>query len=235
MKTILITGGSKGIGRCVVEEAVNNNFKVIFTYNKSKKMADQICKEFKGRCIAFKTNLGIQKDRNKLFQNLKKKKIKIDCLVNNAAFDVKRKKFKNIELSEIKKIYEVNVFAIYDLIKQSLKIMNNKKDWTTIINISSTAAKFGGQFFTHYAPTKAAIENLTVGLSKELAKYKVRVLSVAPGVIDTKPENRNKSIINSIPNGRLGKPIEVAKLIIWLNSKAAEYINGTTITIAGGR
>ena len=121
------------------------------------------------------------------------------------------------------------------MIKQSLKIMNNKKDWTTIINISSTAAKFGGQFFTHYAPTKAAIENLTVGLSKELAKYKVRVLSVAPGVIDTKPENRNKSIINSIPNGRLGKPIEVAKLIIWLNSKAAEYINGTTITIAGGR
>ncbi len=232
---MLITGGSKGIGKCVVEEALNNNFKVIFTYNKNKKKADQICKEFKGRCIAFKINLEIQKDRNKLFQNLKKKKIKIDCLVNNAAFDVKRKKFKNIKLSEIKKIYEVNVFAIYDLIKQSLKIMNNKKDWTTIINISSTAAKFGGQFFTHYAPTKAAIENLSIGLSKELAKYKVRVLSVAPGVIDTKPENRNKSIINSIPSGRLGKPIEVAKLIIWLNSKAAEYINGTTITIAGGR
>lgn len=235
MKTILITGGSRGIGRCVVEEALNNNFKVIFTYNKNKKKADQICKKFKGRCISFKANLEIPNDRKKLFQNLRKRKIKIDCLINNAAFNVKRKKFNNIKLSEIKKIYEVNVFAVYDLIKQSIKIMNNRKNWTTIINISSTAAKFGGQFFTHYAPTKAAIENLSIGLSKELAKFKIRVLCVAPGVIDTKPENRKKSIIKSIPNGRLGSPIEVAKLIIWLNSKAAEYINGTIITIAGGR
>lgn len=139
-------------------------------------------------------------------------------------------------MSEIKKIYEVNVFAIYDLIQQSLKFMKNKKEWKSIINLSSTAAKFGGQFFTHYAPTKAAIENLTIGLSKELGGKKIRVLCVAPGVIDTKLDNRkNTNILKTIPNSRLGTPKEVAKLIIWLASDKAEYINGTTITIAGGR
>ena len=236
MKTILITGGSKGFGKCAVEEAIKNNYRVVFTYNKSKKAAIELCKKFKGKCSAVKVNLELQKDRNKLFQFFKKNKIIIDCLVNNAAYNVEKKKFTNLKLSEIKKVYEVNVFAVYDLIKKSLKFMKNKKDWKSIINLSSTAAKFGGQFFTHYAPTKSAIENLTIGLSKELCKDKIRVVCVAPGVIDTKIENRkNKAIIKSIPNSRLGNPAEVAKLIIWLASKSAEYINGTTITISGGR
>jgi 3-oxoacyl-[acyl-carrier protein] reductase len=236
MKTILITGGSKGIGKCVVEEAIANDYKVVFTYNKSKKAANALCKKFKDKCSAVKVDLESAKDRNKLFQFIKKNKITIDCLVNNAAFDVKKKKFNNIKISEIKKIYEVNVFAVYDVIKQSLKYMKNKKEWKSIINLSSTAAKFGGQFLTHYAPTKAAIENLTIGLSKELGGKKIRVLCVAPGVIDTKLDNRkNTNILKTIPNSRLGTPKEVAKLIIWLASDKAEYINGTTITIAGGR
>ena len=236
MKTILITGGSKGIGKCVVVEAIANNYKVVFTYNKSKKAANALCKKFKDKCSAVKVDLESAKDRNKLFQFIKKNKITIDCLVNNAAFDVKKKKFNNIKISEIKKIYEVNVFAVYDVIKQSLKYMKNKKEWKSIINLSSTAAKFGGQFLTHYAPTKAAIENLTIGLSKELGGKKIRVLCVAPGVIDTKLDNRkNTNILKTIPNSRLGTPKEVAKLIIWLASNEAEYINGTTVTIAGGR
>ena len=85
MKTILITGGSKGIGKCAVEEAIKNNYRVVFTYNKSKKAAIELCKKFKGKCSAVKVNLELQKDRNKLFQFFKKNKIIIDCLVNNEA------------------------------------------------------------------------------------------------------------------------------------------------------
>ena len=114
--------------------------------------------------------------------------------------------------------------------------MKKKKKWNSIINMSSTAAKFGGKDFTHYAPTKAAIENLTIGLSREFVKKKIRVLSVAPGVISTKLENiRNKKLISSIPMGRLGTADDVARLILWLDTEEAEYINGTTITISGGR
>ncbi len=236
MKTILITGGSKGIGKCVVNQALSQDYKVIFTYNKNKKISDQICKKYPGKCMAVKVDLAKEKDRENLFRFLKKKKIKIDCLINNAAFDVKRKKFSNLKLAEVKKIYEVNVFAVYDLINKSLKIMKKNNKWKSIINLSSTAAKFGGKFFTHYAPTKAAIENLTLGISKELGPKKIRAICVAPGVINTKPQNRkNKNILKSIPNSRLGEPEEVAKLIMWLVSDNAEYINGTTLTISGGR
>ena len=236
MKTILITGGSKGIGASIVKEALLKGYYVVFTYNKTRISAISIEKRFKNQYLLIKVNLEKDKDRKRLFQIIKKKKLKIDCLVNNAAFDVKRKKFKDLKISDIKKVYEVNVFAVYDIIKQALKFMNNKDSWKSIINISSTAAKFGGQQFTHYAPTKAAIENLTIGLSKELGIKKIRVLCVAPGVIDTKLVNRkNTNILKTIPNSRLGTPREVAKLIIWLSSNDAEYINGTTVTIAGGR
>ena len=172
MKTILITGGSKGIGKSVVNYALSKNYRVIFTYNKNKKFSNQICKKYPERCMAFKVDLSKKKDRYKFFKFLNQKKINIDCLINNAAFDVKRKKFSNLKLTEIKKIYEVNVFAVYDIISKSLKFMKRGKNWKSIINLSSTAAKFGGRFFTHYAPTKSAIENLSIGLSKELSKYK---------------------------------------------------------------
>ncbi len=236
MKTILVTGGSKGIGKSLVFQAALNNYKVIFTYNKSVKDAKKICSKLKNKCIAIKVDLSKNKERNKIFKYLETNKIKIDCLVNNAAFDVKRKKFNKLKLAEVKKIYEVNVFAVYDIINKSMKFMKKKKTWNSIINLSSTAAKYGGKNFTHYAPTKAAIENLTIGLSRELVEKKIRVLCVSPGVISTKLQNiKNKNLINSIPQGRLGTANEVAKLILWLDSQDAEYINGTTITISGGK
>ena len=91
MKTILITGGSKGIGKSVVNYALSKNYRVIFTYNKNKKFSNQICKKYPERCMAFKVDLSKEKDRDKLFKFLNQKKINIDCLINNAAFGVKKK------------------------------------------------------------------------------------------------------------------------------------------------
>lgn len=236
MKTILVTGGSKGIGKSLVFQAALKGYKIIFTYNKSGRNAKMICSKLKGKCKALKIDLSKVRERDKIFKYLKKNKIKIDCLVNNAAYDVKRTKFDKLNLEEIKKVYEVNVFAVYDIIKKSIKFMKKKKTWNSIINMSSTAAKYGGKNFTHYAPTKAAIENLTIGLSRELVDKKIRVLSVSPGVISTKLQNiKNKNLINSIPQGRLGTADEVAKLILWLDTQDAEYVNGTNITISGGK
>lgn len=235
MKTILITGGSSGIGKALVYLAVKKGYYVIFTYNKKRISALKIKKKLK-KCLAIKVDFLKNNSVTNLFKILIKKKLTIDCVINNAAFNVKRKKFLNLNIDEVKKIYKVNVFSIYEIIKNYIKLMPKNKSWKTIVNISSTAAKFGGRLYTHYAPTKAAIENLTLGLSKELAKKYIRVLCVAPGIISSKLENReNKKILKSIPNGRLGTPDEVAKLVLWLISDEAEYINGTTITISGGR
>ena len=235
MKTILITGGSKGIGNQIVRLALKKNYRVIFTYCKSLAEAKKLVKLSKN-CFGIKVNLENPKDRLKVIHFLKKERIKINYLINNAAFDVKRKKFEKITQNEVKKIFEINVFAIYDLIRMCLPFFEKKKNWNSIINFSSTAAKFGGNNFSHYAPTKAAIENLTIGLSKEFSEKKIRVNSIAPGIINNKLQNRkNKTILESIPSKRLGTTRDVANLVMWILSDEAEYINGSNITISGGR
>ena len=97
---------------------------------------------------------------------------------------------------------------------------------------------------THYAPTKAAIENLTIGMSRDLSERKIRVVNVSPGIINTKnmrltnginSKLQIKELSSTIPSQRIGNSQEVAKVILWLNSKEASYINGTTITVNGGR
>ena len=92
MKTILLTGGSRGIGRSIVEQAAKKNYFIIFTYNKSIKMALSLHKKYKNNTLPIKLDLSKKKERSNLFNTIKKKNIKIDCLINNAAFDVKRKK-----------------------------------------------------------------------------------------------------------------------------------------------
>ena len=107
----------------------------------------------------------------RLFSFAIKKLKSIDCLINNAAFFVQRKKFQYLDLDHVKKIMNINyfLFLLCQLFAKANKSKKRKK-WNSIINISSTAAKFGGINFTHYAPSKAALENLTIGLSRELAK-----------------------------------------------------------------
>ena len=126
MKTILITGGSKGIGNQIVRLALKKNYRVIFTYRKSLSEAKKLVKLSKN-CFSIKVNLENPKDRLKITQFLKKERIQINSLINNAAFDVKRKKFEKITQNEIKKIFEINVFAIYDLIRMCLPFFEKKK------------------------------------------------------------------------------------------------------------
>tara|TARA_Y100000590_G_scaffold458742_1_gene614116 strand:+ start:8668 stop:9414 length:747 start_codon:yes stop_codon:yes gene_type:complete len=244
IKTILITGGTSGMGKSILELLSSKGFKVVFTYYKRDKEARKLVNNLRKsnkNIYSFKINLEKHKDIDKLFTFAKKKLKNIDCLINNAAFFVERKKFESLNLNHVKQVMDINYFAVFRLC-QLFAISNRKnKDWKTIINISSTAAKYGGIEFTHYAPTKAAIENLTKGLSRELAHKKIRVLSIAPGIIDTRDlfKKEKKSTINkmlsSIPNKRFGHSIEVANLVNYLIDKKSEYINGTTITISGGR
>ena len=244
IKTILITGGSNGIGEGIIKLSASKGHNIIFTYNKRSEKAKKIViknKIKKDQILPIKIDLEKHSQIDTLFSKIIKKFGRIDCLINNAAYFVTRKKFENISLDHAKKIMNINFFANFKL-SQKFNQMNKKsKEWKTIINISSTAAKFGGINFTHYAPTKAALENLTYGLSRELSENKIRVVNVAPGIIDTRNLKLKSSkadfqkIIANIPNKRLGSPKDVANLIEFLIDEKSNYINGTTITISGGR
>jgi NAD(P)-dependent dehydrogenase (short-subunit alcohol dehydrogenase family) len=104
-----------------------------------------------------------------------------------------------------------------------------------IVNISSEAAKFGGNRMTAYASSKAAVNTMTIGIAREVAPYKIRVNSVSPGVINTNDQEATKERLATIPLGRLGKPSEVAELILWLLSDKASYVSGATFSVNGAR
>lgn len=241
MTNILITGGSSGIGRALVEESLKNKHRVFFTYLNNEKNAKLIIKKFKKNCFAIKTDLSSDKDVENLFLKIKKVTNNLNCIVNNASQSFKKNKFQDLSIKEIKKIFDVNVIGNYRVCKYALPFL--KKN-SLIVNVTSTAAKFGGNSLTHYAPTKAAIENLTIGLSRDLSDQKIRVVNISPGIIDTENMRKTNEISSikelsklsqTIPSKRLGTAKEVAKIIVWLQKKEAEYINGTTITVNGGR
>ena len=180
MKTILVTGASKGLGELIVNEAILRGYFVVFTYNKNKKKAQKIYFQNKEKCLPIKLDLNNLKSISKLYKILKDKKIKIDFLINNAAIKPNRKKFYKLKNSEIFKIFNINVISVFEMINKFIRQINKKKFVKTIINISSYSSKSGGYKISHYASSKSALESLTLSLSKELFNLNIGIYCISP-------------------------------------------------------
>ena len=180
MKTILVTGASKGLGELIVNEAILRGYFVVFTYNKNKKKAQKIYFQNKEKCLPIKLDLNNLKSISKLYKTLKDKKIKIDFLINNAAIKPNRKKFYKLKNSEIFKIFNINVISVFEMINKFIKQINKKRFVKTIINISSYSSKSGGYKISHYASSKSALESLTLSLSKELFNLNIGIYCISP-------------------------------------------------------
>ena len=238
MKTVIVTGGSRGIGAAIVKELAKNNYNVILNYNNSEETAKQIQKELKEQGInieIFKADVSKREEVKQLVEFTLEKYKNIDVLINNAGID-QAKPFVNITDEDWNEMMQTNLNSVFYCTQEVLENMiHNKKG--CIINISSIWGLTGASCEVHYSVTKAGIDGMTKALAKELGPSNIRVNSIAPGAIMTDmcrdyTEEEIKDIQEQIPLGKFGETIDIARCVKWLIED--EYTTGQVISPNGG-
>lgn len=247
MKSILITGGSRGIGAATALLAAKAGYAVTVNYNQNKAAADEIVAQIKndgGIAASIKADITKEQDVKNLFSATFNLFGALDVLVNNAGILEKQMKFKSMNLKRIIGIFNTNVFGQFLCAREAIKYMSfaNGGRGGSIINVSSLASKTGSpNEYIDYAASKGAIDTFTIGLSKEVAEEGIRVNAVRPAFIytdihsDGGEADRVNRIKGSIPLKRGGQAIEVAEAIMWLASEKSSYCTGIFIDVSGGK
>jgi acetoacetyl-CoA reductase len=230
MKNVLVTGGSRGIGRAIVEHLITQNYKVSFTYNST------LPKDHNPAASAFKLDITDPTQCDNLLKELADKNLFPEVLINNAGITADAM-FHKMTAQQFASVINTNLSSLFNITQPVFTAMR-VNGFGRIVNISSINAKKGQLGQTNYCASKAGIQGFTKALALEGAKYGVTVNSVSPGYIETdmvmniRADIRD-SLIKDIPAGRFGKPDEVARLIGFLISEGAEYITGANYDING--
>lgn len=238
-QTAVVTGGGSGLGYAIAEKFVENNINTIIIGRNEEKLKK--AKEKLGsRCSWISFDLNDLDKLPDLVTDIREKHGQIDILVNNAGIHLK-KPFTEVTNEEFQRVILTNLTAVFALSREASKGMIERNKGV-IINISSMAAKYGIPKIIAYTAAKSAIEGMTKAMAVELSPHGVRVNCVAPGFIrtdmsskalDNDPERKNR-VLSRTPMGALGVPEDVAETVVFLSSKKAKYITGTTITVDGG-
>lgn len=238
MKTVIVTGGSRGIGAAIVKELALKKYNVVLNYNKSEKEAEKIKEELKENDInieIFKADVSDKKQAKELIEFTLNKFKNIDVLINNAGID-QIKPFMEITENDWNTMFKINLNSVFNCTQEALKNMiHNKKG--CIINISSIWGITGASCEVHYSASKAAIDGMTKALAKELGPSNIRVNSIAPGLVNTEMNKELSKedlaeLKKEIPLGRIAQPEEMAKSVEWLIED--EYVSGQIISVNGG-
>ena len=238
MKTIIVTGGSRGIGASIVKELANKDYNIVLNYNNSEKQAKQIQKELLEKNIKieiFKADVSKRENVKELVKFALEKFKTIDVLINNAGID-QVKMFMDITDEDWNKMIQTNLNSVFYCTQEVLPTMIHNKNGN-IINISSIWGITGASCEVHYSVAKAGIDGMTKALAKELGPSNIRVNSIAPGAILTDMNSgytneEIKDMESQIPLRRLGNSIEIAKCVNWLIED--NYTTGQIISPNGG-
>jgi 3-oxoacyl-(acyl-carrier-protein) reductase len=239
-KVCLITGGSRGIGRAIVEAMADAGAEVAFTYHQSSQQAQQLVEEIqkKGvRCRAYQADVASPEQMEKAITQVIADFGHISILVNNAGI-TRDKTFLKMTREMWNEVIHVDldgVFYTTQLVAQDMV----QTGWGRIINISSIVGQTGNFGQTNYAAAKGAIIAFTESLARELARKGITVNAVAPGFIETDmvkdmPEAALNQVKAMTPVGRLGKPEEIADAVVFLASPRAGYVTGQVLPVNGG-
>jgi 3-oxoacyl-[acyl-carrier protein] reductase len=239
-KTVIITGGSRGIGRACCLAFAELGANIVFTYNKSKKEAEilqQMIDNLDVRCLSIAMDIRNYEQCQKVIAQTLDKFSQIDILINNAGI-VRDKSLLMMLQDDWRDVVETNLGGVFNMSRAAITTFLKQKQGC-IINMSSVSGLIGIPRQTNYSAAKAGIIGFSKALAKEVASYNIRVNAICPGYINTDMvnslrEDYKKNIINMIPFGRMGEAKEIAELCVFLASDKARYITGEIMKIDGG-
>jgi NAD(P)-dependent dehydrogenase (short-subunit alcohol dehydrogenase family) len=247
MSTLVVTGGSRGIGAAICREAAVAGWDVVVNYLSDSAAAAKVVARIEdagGRALAVQADVSVEIDVVRLFDTAARWRGAVTGLVNNAAISGGFARVDEVSAETLNHVMGINVVGPFLCSREALKLMSTKHGASggAIVNISSRAAVLGSAGeWVHYAASKAALSTLTVGLANEVATENVRVNAVAVGLVDTEMHasagdpGRPDRMRPTVPMQRSGTPEEVAAAVLWLLSDAASYTTGTVLAVSGGR
>jgi 3-oxoacyl-[acyl-carrier protein] reductase len=234
-KVAIVSGGSRGIGRAIVQALAREGAHVVFTYVQNKALADEIANG--ETIIGFQTDVASFDQCKDLVRQVKERFGHIDILVNNAGI-TRDKLLALMSEKDWDDVLDTNLKGAFNLTKHVVGLMVRQKSGT-ILNITSISGVSGIAGQVNYSSSKAGMIGFTKALSKEVAKVKVTVNALALGFVETgmtdalNPEYRTR-IIEKIPLGRIAQPEEMAEVALFLLSPKASYITGQVLQVDGG-
>jgi NAD(P)-dependent dehydrogenase (short-subunit alcohol dehydrogenase family) len=246
-KVVIITGGSRGIGRATAFAAAARGFKVVVGYASNKAAAEQVVtaiEEKNGKAIAVKCDVGEESDILELFK-VADKFGTLGALVNNGGIVGKSGvRVEDMSAERIARVMAVNVTGSMLCAREAVKRMSTRHGGAggVIVNLSSVAARLGSpNTYVDYAASKGAVDSFTIGLGHEVAGEGIRVAAIRPGLIDTEihasggEPDRAHRLSHMVPMKRVGTAEEIANAIVWLMSDEASYVTSTILDVSGGR
>ena len=246
-KTLLVTGGSRGIGAATALLAAQSGWRVAVNYTSNEAAAAKVVAAITdsgGEAFAVKGDVGSEADILTMFEAVDERYGRLEGLVNNAGIAGPELRLDQMDSARIERMFRVNVTGSLLCAREAIKRMSTKAGGKggSIVNLSSAASTLGGGgSYVDYAATKGAIDVFTLGLGREVASEGIRVNAVRPGMIDTDihadigDADRAKKLAPSLPMKRAGTAEEVAEAIVWLLSDASSYTTGSILSVTGGR
>ena len=236
MKTVLVTGGTRGIGEAIVRRFCSYGYKVFFTYLNSSEKAALITDELKGS-VAYRCDASSESDVTNTINSILAHNDKIDILVNNAGISYEGL-LSDMSLSDWEHVININLTSVFLSYKAIIPHFVSRKSGK-IINISSMWGVTGASCEVAYSASKAGVDGFTKALAKELAPSGITVNSVAPGVIDTDmmkgfTEEDKKTLCDETPLGRIGNTEDIANAVLFLAEDTGDFITGQIINVNGG-
>ena len=245
--TLLVTGGSRGIGAATALLAAQRGYAVAVNYTANSLAADEIVRQIRaqgGNAMAVQADVGIEAQVMAMFQKIDAKLGPLTALVNNAGVVDVASRVDEMSVERLKRMFDINVVGSFVCAREAVKRMSTRHGGSggVIVNVSSAAARLGGSGqYVDYAASKGAIDTMTIGLAKEVALEGIRVNAVRPGIIETDihasggQPDRARQMVPLVPMQRAGSAEEVAQAIVWLLSDDSSYTTGTLLDVTGGR